>query len=69
MYTFMYIDSFLKESGWERFADAQNCTVYRKQHLSGLYVYKGEGSCFLVHLHVYVHVHTQLRFSLCDEYS
>ena len=38
-------DSYLAESGWERFAEAQNCTVYRKQHQSGLYMYKGNMQC------------------------
>lgn len=50
-YTYMYVyctyliqheGSYLARGGWERFADAQNCTVYRKRHLtSGLYMYKG----------------------------
>ena len=34
--------SYLARCGWECFADAHNCTVYRKRHLtSGLYMYKG----------------------------
>ena len=34
-------DSYLAQGGWERFADARNCTVYRKLHqMSGLYMYK-----------------------------
>ena len=34
-------DLYLEQSGWERFAEAQSCTVYRKPHDSGLFMYKG----------------------------
>jgi hypothetical protein len=33
-------DIYLQQSGWERFAEAESCTVYRKHHQSGLFMYK-----------------------------
>ncbi|CAI8002607.1 StAR-related lipid transfer protein 7, mitochondrial [Geodia barretti] len=33
-------DIYLQQSGWERFAEAESCTVYRKPHQSGLFMYK-----------------------------
>ena len=59
----VHIDSYLAQGGWERFAEAQNCTVYRKPHqMSGLYMYKGENeSCTHVYMYMYMYIYIYIH--------
>jgi hypothetical protein len=54
-------DSYLAQSGWDRFAEAKNCTVYRRLHqTSGLYMYKVIGGYKDISIRDFLYVQVDL---------